>query len=129
MRNGGSIRKGIVSNIHPEERMIDVYFEDEDYTQKNILLIDQLNVPVIDSSVTCIFTIDNEGICLNGSYQKASSESYTIYKRLGPQTIMGIDEATGDVLIIAPSVKVIGNLIVEGNIQASGNITAEGGVL
>lgn len=130
MKNGGSLRKGKVSNLDTIKGQVDILFDDDDHIIKGIKLIDIFNQPDISQEVICLFTIDDEGICLNTSYKESNFlEGYTHFKQLSPNAVIGVNDNTGDMILIAPTVKIVGNIEVDGNIHVTGSISADGGVL
>lgn len=129
MKNGGSIRKGRVSKLDTINKKVDVLFDDDNHVIKDIKLLDIFNQPDITQKVICLFTIDEEGICLNTSYYENNFlEGYTHYKQLSPNALIGTNESTGDMILIAPSIKLIGDIMIEGNVTVNGNIHATGAI-
>lgn len=90
-------------------------------------------MPKVDDKVVCIFAADGDGICLNGYFHESNLpeeiEKYSYFKRLSENAIIGVDKASGDVIIIANKIRIKGDLIIEGNINASGSVTSNGEVL
>lgn len=109
-----------------------VYFKDDDYTSNELSLLDhEYNLPKVNDEVFCLFTSDGDGICLNGFYRESnkptSADKYSHYKMYGDNAFIGIERATGDLVISGAKVRFIGNLVVQGNLEVTGSITSETG--